>query len=179
MAKKQVIVRQDASITSVQKMITLCMLAFMGYLFFMQDRHIQQTGQNLPEAVKEVAPLQTIAPEPIKVRITDTDSGDISFSDLRKGKVLIGKWEIELDTPKAEPYFESDNPKAPEEVQDNLEVQFEPTPKDAVATAPKPDKKEEPAKAVKKVAPKVPEKSIEKILETPVEKPTVKIIEKK
>jgi len=93
MAKKQ---QQDPAISSVQKLITLGMLTFMGYLFFMQDKHVQQPLPPVAEKVIE----QTKLPEPVKVKITDTDSGDISFSDLRKGKVLIGKWEVELDTPK-------------------------------------------------------------------------------
>ena len=95
MTKKQV--QQDPGINSVQKMITLGMLVFMGYLFFMQDKQAQQLPQVAQEALQ-----QSIALEPVKIKITDTDSGDISFSDLRKGKVLIGKWEVELDAPKEE-----------------------------------------------------------------------------
>jgi hypothetical protein len=74
----------------------------MGYLFFAQEKHMQPQKQ-LPPSVEAV---MSKIPEPVKVKITDTDSGAISFSDLRKGKVLIGKWEVELDEPKVEPKTE-------------------------------------------------------------------------
>lgn len=96
MSKKSV--QQDPAISSVQKIITFGMLFFIGYLFFTQDRHTQQ---QLPPVAEKIIEETKIA-EPVKVKITNTESGDISFSDLSKGKVLIGKWEIELDEPESE-----------------------------------------------------------------------------
>ena len=76
MAKRKA---QDSDITGIQKLITFALIGFMGYIFFTQDKI------RLPEQ-----------PEPVKVIIRNTNTGSVSQSDLRAGKILIGKWEIEL-----------------------------------------------------------------------------------
>ncbi len=90
MARNQ---QSDLGITGVQKLITLSMLAFMGYLFFSQEQ------EN-----KVILPATTTAEiKPIKVQITDTKTGVVNQSDLSAGKIILGKWEIELakDEPEA------------------------------------------------------------------------------
>jgi hypothetical protein len=99
--------QENVGISSVQKIITLGMLVFMGYLFFAQEKLHKEQQPKLPASVEAV---MSKIPEPVKVKIIDTDSGAISFSDLRKGKVLIGKWEVELDEPKVEPKTEAKLP---------------------------------------------------------------------
>lgn len=79
MAKKKA--QQDAGIPAVQKLITLGMLIFMGYIFFNQEHMSRE---------------KDVEPEEVRVKITDTKTGRESFSDLSAGKVLIGRWEIEM-----------------------------------------------------------------------------------
>ena len=79
MAKKQ---QQDPGITGVQKIITFSMIAFMGYVFFTHDKNAEN------ELAQQNAP--------VLVMITDTVSGTQIKSDLKAGKIIIGKWEVEL-----------------------------------------------------------------------------------
>lgn len=78
MAKKK---QDEAGVNAVQKLVTLGMIAFMAYIFIGQDKPI--TEFEAPE-------------EPVLVVITDTMSGTQIKSDLTAGKILIGKWEVEL-----------------------------------------------------------------------------------
>lgn len=76
--------KPDPGINAVQKIITLGMIGFMAYIFFNQDKNVKP--------VEEIAVV-----EPVNVIITDTISGNQIRSDLRAGKILIGKWEVELE----------------------------------------------------------------------------------
>jgi hypothetical protein len=126
--------KQDPAITAVQKLVTIGMLVFMGYLFISNERENRIT---LPEDVA-VEKEDKAEPklEPVRVQITDMTNGQISYSDLRSGKIVIGKWALELA-------------KEPEEEAPNLEL-VEPEKKAEKKAEKAAEKPAEPKKAEEK-----------------------------
>jgi hypothetical protein len=126
MAKKKAQnVQADVGISGVNKIITLAMFAFMGYIFFSYER-----GATPPENATLSA--QEVVEQSLRVKITDTSSGTESFTNLNAGKIFIGKWVLELapeptpePTPETSPKSEPEKVKKEEQIEENSE--FKPT----------------------------------------------------